>query len=396
MFADPGASKPDTARARMAAPSPIPTRPRPHLAGVVALLLAAFSFLLAPGAAAQDDSDENVPGVTVSPTYLNIPEGQERTYTIVLNTRPTAQVRVTLAVSGDQRNSASEFLCCRGSWAIFSPDTWNRPRTFRVAALEEPGTVDGTLWVRHWAESDDPNLPRHPRRHGDGEGEGQRRPRRPWAPASRCRRTSLRVPEGGSRTYTVVLNARPAGEREHTANDRLGRHGPERGATARHLPGVGLEHAAHLHGVRRAGQRPPADGTATITHAANSSDPGYDGNAVSIASVRATEQDDDRHGVTVSPTALAVARGRLADLHGGAEDAAERARDRASDDHGGRRPARDAGGADLHAGELERGAGVHGVGAQGRRRHRRHGHDHARRDRRRLQRHLHRLGVHMS
>ena len=51
------------------------------------------------------------------------------------------------------------------------------------------------------------------------------------------------------------------------------------------------------------------DGAATITHAANSSDPGYDGNAVSIASVRATEQDDDRHGITVSPTALAVPEG---------------------------------------------------------------------------------------
>ena len=55
-----------------------------------------------------------------------------------------------------------------------------------------------------------------------------------------------------------------------------------------------------------------------------SSDPGYDGNAVSIASVRATENDDDLAGVTVSVSELAVPRGRLANVHRRAGRAAER------------------------------------------------------------------------
>ena len=268
-----------------------------------------MSFLLAPGAAAQDTSDENVPvpGVTVSPTYLNIPEGQERTYTIVLNTRPTAQVRVTLAVSGDQRNSASEFLCCRGSWAIFTPDTWNRPRTFRVAALEEPGTVDGTLWVRHWAESDDPDYHAIPVATVTAKAKDNDVPATAGAGVT-VSPTALRVPEGGSSTYTVVLNARP--QVNVTIRPTIASGDADLSVTPPHVTFRASDWSTpRTFTVSAAQDSDAADGSATITHAANSSDPGYDGNAVTIAGVTATEQDDDRHGVTVSPTALAVPEG---------------------------------------------------------------------------------------
>ena len=103
------------------------------------------------------EEDDDTPGITVTPTTLSIPEGESRSYTVVLNTPPTSGVRVFVSISGDQRDGASEFRCCGRSSVWLGTGDWNYPETFTVTAPEEPGTVDGTLWVRHWAESDDPD-----------------------------------------------------------------------------------------------------------------------------------------------------------------------------------------------------------------------------------------------
>ena len=271
-----------------------------------AFLLAAFSFALAPGASAQDASEEDLPGVTVSPTYLNIPEGQSRSYTVSLDTRPTASVRVRVSISGDQRDGASEFLCCGRSSVWFGPNDWG-PRTFTVSALEEPGTADGTLWVRHWAESSDPDYHAIPIATVTAKAKDNDVPATVGAGVT-VSATALRVPEGGSRTYTVVLNARP------NANVSVRPTVASGDESLRVTPPHATFRASdwstpRTFTVSAAEDSDADDGAATITHAANSSDPGYDGNAVSIASVRATEQDDDRHGITVSPTALAVPEG---------------------------------------------------------------------------------------
>ena len=113
---------------------------------------------IASVAVSEQDNDTPIPpGITVTPTTLSIPEGESRSYTVVLNTRPTAGVRVRVSVSGDQRNSAAEFYCCGRSSVWLGTGDWNHPETFTVHALKEPGTANGTLWVRHWAESADPD-----------------------------------------------------------------------------------------------------------------------------------------------------------------------------------------------------------------------------------------------
>ena len=103
------------------------------------------------------EEDNDTPGITVSPTYLNIPEGR----VALLHGGAEhaadlggARVRVDLGRPARRR---SEFRCCGRSSVWLGTGDWNYPETFTVTAPEEPGTVDGTLWVRHWAESDDPD-----------------------------------------------------------------------------------------------------------------------------------------------------------------------------------------------------------------------------------------------
>ena len=43
-------------------------------------------------------TDDDVPGITVSPQQLTVPEGGMRTYTVKLNTEPTGPGTVTVSV----------------------------------------------------------------------------------------------------------------------------------------------------------------------------------------------------------------------------------------------------------------------------------------------------------
>ena len=183
--------------------------------------------LSGPGASAQDASEEDLPGITVSQTYLNIPEGQSRSYTVVLNSRPTAGVRVRVAVSGDQRNSASEFRCCGRSSVWFGPDDWNQPETFTVTAPEDADTDHGTLWVRHWADSDDPDYHAIPiatvtaTAVDDDTGLGLGTPARPdghGGPAA-----GGHPADGGRRQRQLPLRADRRGRRRAAVLDRLRR-----------------------------------------------------------------------------------------------------------------------------------------------------------------------------
>ena len=68
--------------------------------------------------------DDDTRGVTVDPTTLNVPEGENRTYTVVLTSEPTADVTVTVSVPSGRTGDVS----VTGSPMTFTSSNWIRGR----------------------------------------------------------------------------------------------------------------------------------------------------------------------------------------------------------------------------------------------------------------------------
>ena len=104
-------------------------------------VLVAQTLLPAPQSAAQS------PGVTVSPTSLTIQEGATGSYTVVLNSQPTATVTISVTASDDSGkcHDASGASCTRKSGVAtvdkssltFTTTDWNSAQTVTVTATDE-------------------------------------------------------------------------------------------------------------------------------------------------------------------------------------------------------------------------------------------------------------------
>ena len=91
-----------------------------------------------PDGARIEIADNDTRGVEVSPTTLAVPEGGSASYTVVLKSRPTGRVTVTLDVVG------SEDVSVLPSSLEFRPGRWDTAQTVTVSALEDD---DGALDV---------------------------------------------------------------------------------------------------------------------------------------------------------------------------------------------------------------------------------------------------------
>ena len=90
-----------------------------------------------------------VPGVTVSTTALTVGEGMTATYTVVLNTEPSADVTVAAAVTGD-----ADVTVAPASVSIKATN-WNKAETFTVSAADDADAADGTATIAHTTTSTD-------------------------------------------------------------------------------------------------------------------------------------------------------------------------------------------------------------------------------------------------
>ena len=87
--------------------------------------------------------DDDTRGVTVSKTNLEIDEGDDGTYTVVLTSEPTGQVVVTPSrSSGDADVTVSGAL-------TFTADDWATPRTVTVSTAQDLDAVDDTAVIGH-------------------------------------------------------------------------------------------------------------------------------------------------------------------------------------------------------------------------------------------------------
>ena len=140
-------------------------------------------------------TDDDVPGIKVSPQQLTVPEGGMRTYTVKLNTQPTADVRVSVSVvpSGADVTVDEHQL-------TFTQDDWDDPQTVEVTADDDDDAADDEVVIRHRGS------------HGGYSGvqsDLEVTVTDPDTPGARVSKQSLTVPEEGSETYTVVLDTQP-------------------------------------------------------------------------------------------------------------------------------------------------------------------------------------------
>ena len=266
-------------------------RPRAAFAAVL-LLLAALVCLATPGPAWAQ------PGVTVSESALTVPEGSSATYTIVLKTRPSAAVYVTVArnASGDADITATPFSL------VFTAANWNVTQEVTVAAAADPDGIDGTATISHDVFSFGDSNYSGIAVAGVAVTEDDSETPAVLVNGMSAGEVEVAVPEGGSTTYSLVLATRPLhqvsialstfGDTDVTASpltlvfDVLNWDVPQNVTLAAahdvdFLPGPGL-----------------------VRHAATSSDPDYHG--TTIPEVEFEEADDDMAGLTLSTTFLRV------------------------------------------------------------------------------------------
>ena len=232
-------------------------------------------------------NDDDPAGITVSPTTLTVDEGGSDTYTVVLNTQPSANVTVTVGGTSETDLTVSP------SSLTFTTENWDTPQTVTVSAAQDADAVDDTATLTHSVsgygsvssaasvmvsvDDDDPaGITVSP--------------------------TTLTVDEGGSDTYTVVLNTQPSAnvtvtvggtsETDLTVSPSSLTFTTENWDTAQTVT------------VKAAADDDAVDDTATLTHSVS----GY-GSVTSAASVMVSVDDDDPAGITVSPTTLTVDEG---------------------------------------------------------------------------------------
>ena len=244
------------------------------------------------------ESDNDTPGVTVNPEALPVAEGSTASYTVALTTQPSADVTVSLSASGDSDLTVSTTAL------TFTTADWNTAQTVTVTAAEDDDAAAGTATITHTAASTDSGyngiaitIASVTATEDDNDTVGVT-----VAPET------LSVTEESTAAYTVVLDTLPTGSVTVSVAKQAGGD-PSLTVSATALTfTTGNWNAAQTVTVSAADDDDGIDGAATFTHSASGADYG----SVVIASVKATESDNDTPGVTVNPEALPVAEGSTA------------------------------------------------------------------------------------
>ena len=237
-------------------------------------------------------TDDDTDGVTITPTGLSLTEGSSGTYSVVLTSEPAADVVVTITHGGDEDISPEVTLL------TFAPASWNTPKTVRVSAAEDDDAVNDSATLAHTASSSDTtyndlSISSVAVSVTDNDVVGVT-----------VSKVSLSLAEGGSSSYTVVLDSRPSAEvtigvTSSNSDVTLNK------TSLMFAPSTWNQTQAVT--VSAAQDEDARDDSATLAHSTTSSDTTYDGLTVSGVSVSVT--DDDTAGVTITPTGLSLAEG---------------------------------------------------------------------------------------
>ena len=241
-------------------------------------------------------TDDETAGVTVSASSVTVAEGANATYTVKLNTQPASDVVITVT-SGNMDVTVSP------ATLTFTTSNWSTAQTVTVAAAQDADAVNDAAAIAHAVvaaqsanEYDNVNIAGVAVTVTDDDTAGVT-----------VSKTTLTVNEGGSGSYTVVLNTQPtsnvvisvtaSGNTDVTASPATLTFTTSNWSTAQTVT------------VRAAQDADAVNDAASIAHAVVAASSANEFDAVSIAGVAVTVTDDETAGVTVSETTLTVAEG---------------------------------------------------------------------------------------
>ena len=230
--------------------------------------------------------DDDKPGITFTPAARTIREGATGTYDVKLNTAPTADV--TVAISSDNAD-----VTVNKSSLTFTTVNYATNQRVTVTAGQDADAADGTANLTH-------------RPSGGGYSAGEAKDFMVTVTDDDTAglvlsATTLGVDEAGQNTYTVKLQTQPTTTVTVTVSS------DDTGAATATVSGSTLiftasnwetEQTVTVEGVDDGDS---ANETVTVTNTASGGE--YEG---VTASVRVTVDDDDKPGITFTPTSLTV------------------------------------------------------------------------------------------
>ena len=262
-------------------------------------------------------TDDDEPEVTVSRDTLSLVEGSSGSYTVRLAFQPSTRVTVDVTGGGDVTVIPTSLT--------FSTTNWATARTVTVRAAEDSDTTDDTQTIRHAVDSG--SAPEYAGLSIDSVAVTVTDNDAPGVSVSR---STLRVNEGGSGTYTVRLASQP------TAGVTINVAG---GGGVTVVPtsltfSTSTWNTPQTVTVRAAEDADTADDAQTVTHTVDSnSAPEYAGLSVRSVAVTVTDNDDPEVTVSFAQGELHGVRGEQRDGPGAAQHGPPADR-RHSADHG--------------------------------------------------------------
>ena len=235
-------------------------------------------------------TDDDAAAVTVSKSTLTVGEGSgSGAYTVVLDFQPSHTVTIDVTTGGDVTANPARLT--------FATNTWDDAQTVTVTAGHDNDLTDDTVTLTHTADSNDNNYD------NITVGSVEVTVTDDDTAGATVSKSTLTVGEGGTGTYTVVLDFQPA----DTVTIDVTSRGDVTVEPASLTFTVNDWDSAQTVTVRAGHDTDLADDTVTLTHRADSNDNDYDG--VGIGSVSVTVTDDDEPAATVSTSVLTVTEG---------------------------------------------------------------------------------------
>ena len=254
------------------------------------------------------------PGVTVSPrTALIVPEGGSAQYTLVLDTEPTNDVMIEVTwVIG---SGSDTDLTASPVTLTFTDSNWNTPQTVTVSAAEDADGAHGIRNFLHKADSADSlyhTIPINAIRAVEADND---------TIGVIISPTTLSVPEGGSATYTVRLGTKPSNDVTVQATEDQ-RNDADLAVSSDTDTDIDIDsvtlaftnsnwNTEQTVTVTAAEDADEVDGVAVFSHSVASKDENYSDDEITIASVEATEADNEKVVTVAIQTQLSAPVGRV-------------------------------------------------------------------------------------
>ena len=241
------------------------------------------------------ESDDDTRGFTLNPTSVTVTEGSTASYKIKLTTKPSANVTVTVArKSGNEQDA--DISVKTGASLTFTTSNWSTDQTVTLEAAQDNDGDNGTAVIEHTASGGGYDAATAELTATESDDDTRA--------ITLSSPSGVSVTEGSTASYTVKLALEPTGDvtvsvtRASGDQDLSVRTGASLTFTDTNWSTgqtVTLEAAVDEDGD---------NGAAVFTHTASGG--GYDN---VTASLTATENDGDAHGITLSTSSLTVSEG---------------------------------------------------------------------------------------